>query len=786
MKKFIFILTFYICSFSTSAQEQVDFSNFNEDKLTLYIFIGINKVRSDLGLQELVRDDILVKSAKFHADYILKNGKLTDYQSKDRFKNPTNRVKECGGKHSIVTENVAYQQFTSKQYTYTALARMFVEQWVNSPGHLKNIKDPRVNETGLAISINTKTEKMYAVQVFGKVNSVKTFLNDVPSNAYGVSYSNEKYDDKCTSLKTVLARKPAEVLYGIHNMNGEIIFSINDPEYFFKIFQHNGDGIAVDILSRDQYACGKKNTFAASAIHKGFLLPPVYLKEIKANSYKDELGNIFVKIGDVPDKLNGKEIELSMLLIQDKFLCIYNPFYDIPGSRWGLLDMGMFLDSAKKVKNNPNELTITTKREFKFTIPFEKNIAEYSQEDIQPIYDSLQLNHYTIKKIEIRAYSSVEGTTERNIILQDKRASSIVKALSSIQSKEIPQTTITKENWVEFYQDIPKTKYPQYAHLSHEQIKTELKKAIVSENLEPILSKHRKAVIFLSLERKSVFDYTSPEKTVELFNSSLSNNDLETAIEIQQEVFDKIQDHKAPPSLLDQLELPEKKQFGLLLNNQAIFAYKMDSMRLRSSINALLKLEELIPNSSEVKYNIVALELRAWANRDATISPNSLHKKIKNLSSYGIDNYLITRMMINYHIVYSEYLMQDRKYDEKNRVIALINIQYKDLNMSNNDVLNLAQYFVSYNAYDLAIRLLMPYVTKVDVNEDLLFYYLNLTIIDKKITAQDYYKTIMMNAININGTRFCQLFNTFGKGGITFQLLDNLYLKRTYCSYCNK
>ena len=141
--------------------------------------------------------------------------------------------------------------------------------------------------------------------------------------------------------------------------------------------------------------------------------------------------------------------------------------------------------------------------------------------------------------------------------------------------------------------------------------------------------------------------------------------------------------------------------------------------------------------------------------------------------------------MINYHIVYSEYFMRERKYKEKNRVIALINMQYKELNMSTNDVLNLAQYFVSSNAYDLAIRLLMPYVTQVDVDQDLLFYYLNLTIIDKKITAQSYYKTIMMNAVNINDRRFCQLFNTFGKGGITFQLLDNLYLKRTYCSYCN-
>jgi hypothetical protein len=224
----------------------------------------------------------------------------------------------------------------------------------------------------------------------------------------------------------------------------------------------------------------------------------------------------------------------------------------------------------------------------------------------------------------------------------------------------------------------------------------------------------------------------------------------------------------------------------LLLNNKTMLSYKLDSLRLRSAIEALLDLEKLIPNSAEVKYNIVALELRSWANGDASIFPNRLQQKINHLENYGIDRRLITRMNINYNIIYSEYLMRDRKYKEKNRVISLINMKYKELTLSNVDILNLAQYFVSYNAYDLAIRLLHPYVTQVDVDEDLLFYYLNLTIIDKKITAQDYYRTIMMNAVNINGDRFCRLFNTFGKGGITFQLLDNLYLKRTYCESCQK
>lgn len=784
MKKYILstlLSFFFVTSFS---QETVDFRKFNEEKLALYISEGINKVRDTMMLEELSNDVILQKSSDFHLDYVIKEGKLVHYQSKDKFKKPINRVREFGGKHNIVTENLAYQKVPSNEYTYLELANRFVTDWVGSPGHFRNIKDSRVTEFGLSVKYDSKSGRIYAVQVFGHVNSVTSFLGDVPTDAYGIDYNNEKYEQKCTRCQEVMARKPAEVLYGIYNYDGEIVFSINDPEYFFKIFQNSGDGIAVDIMSRDQYACGKKNMFANSPVHRGYLLPPVYLKEMKANATQDEQGNVFVKIGDVPEKLKGKDIELNMLLIQDKFLCIYNPFFDIPGSRWDLLDMGMFMDSVSKSKSTSEQVEVTIKRQMKFEIPFEKNVSSYSPEDIQPIYDSLKLTRYTIKRIDIRAYSSVEGSTERNIVLQEKRAASIVEALSQIQAEEIPQTIVAKENWVEFYQDVVATRYQHFSQLGHDDVKVELKNEKVNQDLEVILSKHRKAVVFLDVERKSMFAYTSPEKTVEMFNSSLSENDLETAMEIQQEVYEKIQDHTAPANLLDKLELPKKKEYGLLLNNKILLGYKLDSARVRKAINALLELERLIPKSAEVKYNIAALELRAWALNDPNIFPDRLHKSIQQLSGYAISQELITRMNINYHIIYSEYLMRDRKYKEKNRVIGLINMQYKKMNMTNEDVLNLAQYFVSYNAYDQAIQLLHPYVIEVDVDEDLLFYYLNLTIIDNKITAQDYYKTIMMNAVNINQKRFCKLFNTFGEGGITFQLLDNLYLKRTYCEFC--
>ena len=767
------------------SQEKVDFNDFNYEKLAYYLTEDINYIRDTLKLEILSEDKTLKEAAQFHSNYLVKTGKLSHYQQKDKYKKPSDRVATFGGKHNIIAENIAYQSFPNKKYTYQELAKKITLNWVKSPGHYKNIKDDRVNLSGFGIAINAQSQKVFVTQVFGQLNSVSQFIDQVPSNAYGIQYNSDDYDKKCTRCNYVMKRKPAEVLYGLHAIDGEVFFSINDPKYFGKFFSDKNDGIAVDIVSKDQFKCGIKNTFANSNIHRGFLLPPVYRKELLNIATQDENGYVYVKVGDVPKELINKEVEYNLLLIQDKFLCVYNPFYDIPGYKWDLLEMGVFLDSAQKVKNSTESIEITQQKKLKFEIPFKKNVSKFSQSDIQPLYDSLKLKRYDIKHIEIRAFSSIEGSTKRNIELQEQRAQSIIDAINNIQQKEIPQTVTAKENWVEFYRDIKRTKYQNFTKKDQNQIKKILKEQNIADELEPLLNKERRAVIYLTLERKSFFKYENAQQTISMFNTALSEADIQAALEIQQEVYNKISDHKAPNDLVDKLEIPKQKDYALLLNNQAIFQFKLDSSRIKSTLESLYELEKIVPNSKEVKYNICAVEIRSWTMGNPSIEPNNLLKKIERLEIYGISRKLITRLLINFNIVYSEVLMRDRLYDEKNKVLNIIYLKYKDIKLTNNDILNLAQYFASYNAYDKAIKLLTPYVMKIDVDEDLLFYYLNLTIVDKRITAQRYYRDIMLNAVNINKNRFCTLFNTFGKGGITFQLLENNYLKSSYCKYCN-
>ena len=105
---------------------------------------------------------------------------------------------------------------------------------------------------------------------------------------------------------------------------------------------------------------------------------------------------------------------------------------------------------------------------------------------------------------------------------------------------------------------------------------------------------------------------------------------------------------------------------------------------------------------------------------------NTIATAIENLEKMGIHLDLVRRLMMNYQIVNAEYLYSQRKIREKDQALQYIYNNYRFLNFSDEDVRNLAGFMVSYAKYEWARRLLQPYAKKVDVDEEVLFYYLNL------------------------------------------------------------
>lgn len=109
----------------------------------------------------------LTETAQEFANFMAKEDK---YGHTADGKQPAERAKKQGYEYCIVLENIAYA-FDSTGFDVEKLATQFEKGWENSPGHRKNMLDPDISETGVAIARSEKTGHYYAVQLFGRLKS---------------------------------------------------------------------------------------------------------------------------------------------------------------------------------------------------------------------------------------------------------------------------------------------------------------------------------------------------------------------------------------------------------------------------------------------------------------------------------------------------------------------------------------------------------------------------------------------------------------------------------------
>ncbi len=617
-------------------------------------------------------------------------------------------------------------------------------------------------------------------------------FTSIAQETYDIKHPENDLVKKCGDCIGKIRSRPNEVGWGFQvDDDYTIYFTATSVDWFFNLIKKSNDGIAVDIVTKDLYDCSNEKAERRSWAAKGELLPPVYQKEIKNNGIVSPEGYFIVPIGVLPEKYRNKEYELNFIVLINKYYCYYQTFYELDRSMWDLLDMGLYMDtlayrSNVKSMHNGKENYIFHNKRLKFEIPFERNKSNYSAEDIKPLYDSLDITDYNIQTVEIRAYSSVEGTEEANVKLQEARAQSIIEALRSYQTSLPIEKVNASENWVEFYASLVNSPFSAMATLSKEQVKERLMDKKLREDLEPYFAKQRKAIVILDLVKKSRVDNLSESQIVAAFKKAISDKNIQEALEIQTSVYNKIIDNQLPGNLASKLEIPNESEFGFLLNNQTAFKYFIDEFDLITAYNEFKALLDYAPNNGKIRYNLAALTFDVIKLGLVEVDPVVFEKSIKDLSKYKIPGNLIKRMMVNYNIMMSEYYLMTGQFALKDKALKYIYSNYKYLPNTEKDILSLAKYFGYYSRLDWSEKLVLPYVTKVDVDEDLLFYYVNLTMIDEKNHKKSKYRNIMLNAISINKNRFCTMFNSLYQGGVSFQLLEMDFLRDTYCESCGQ
>ena len=130
------------------ATAKINLETFDVNLLSGLVHYGLNEIRQRKGLLALDKHPILKQAAIDQNNYQIRTDNLTHYQDNPAKKTVLERVESFGGGFRMVGENVQFKGFPVRSWgnrkeiitpTYVEAAEAIIQNWVNSPGHYKNM-----------------------------------------------------------------------------------------------------------------------------------------------------------------------------------------------------------------------------------------------------------------------------------------------------------------------------------------------------------------------------------------------------------------------------------------------------------------------------------------------------------------------------------------------------------------------------------------------------------------------------------------------------------------------
>lgn len=132
------------------------------------IVVGANAFRRAQGLGELRPAPALDAAAAAFARYMASTDR---YGHEADGRAPVQRVEAQGYDHCLVAENIAFE-YRSTGFEAGELGPRFVRGWIDSPPHRANLLLADAVDTGVGVARSRRTGRWYAVQLFGRPQSM--------------------------------------------------------------------------------------------------------------------------------------------------------------------------------------------------------------------------------------------------------------------------------------------------------------------------------------------------------------------------------------------------------------------------------------------------------------------------------------------------------------------------------------------------------------------------------------------------------------------------------------
>lgn len=769
--------------------QKIDVEDFDSELLSKLIINKVNKYRLKAELDSIVYDITLTNAADDQSEFMARQEMVTE-KGRGRKKTLGKRIMYYGG------SNYGYElvgkispKKGKEKYTYDEVAENIVFKYVKNKKKSQIINNPLFIFIGVGCTLDFEKKKIYTSIVFGNyksfnngANRAKEMNTPFTKKKYGLKPFDDKTCKNCKKYKNI-----EDLQKGLYIKDDAIYFKSNNLKALKKLLKNPKDGLAVDIIQREQYTCTGDNIIDNNLINKGILTKRVWRKKLLKNNLitdkKERKKKIDVKLAKMPKDIEG-DYEFNLVIIQNKHVCrdIPQSYIDDGGveynSQIDLLADTVTINSSFVYK------PVTEKSNLSFKIPFEKNKSTYNQDDIKPVLSSLKEPNFIINNLVITAYSSIEGNESLNKALQKKRAQSIVDALKGMQKSNLKYKINTADNWEDFKNDVSGTDFENIASMSLNQAQNYIKKNKLSDKLESILANER----YAKIEADIIYDIEGDKEqafVVSRFNKAVKNGDLAKALSIQKYIFKKIIKEEYNITAVSDQEIPETPECaGLLMNKIWLEKYiEEDNLETGNYCETIKKLHKLAPSNDYISFNNVYCNVsnnnckteKGIAEQQEEI--DALYET--SLSKETVD---LLNMEFQFKII-EEIDTTDKQSDlltqSLQKVKDIVNI--KESNWQNS--LKLAYVFMKHKDYKFAAKLLDPFIYKDNVFEELIFTYISLCSKSQARMYSNKFAYAIKKAHEINPSRLCELFA--GKK-LPMQVIENKLVKKEYCNYCNK
>lgn len=763
-----FLLIPLILLFKIVALSQISESTYNS--LRQELNSEINALRIEKGAKPLASKIILKKAAKIQCTYMVKTRKLSHEQVNPKFANPLKRVQFFKGyDYDLVGENVLSSrpiELPLRGAAIKKLAHEMFTSWNESPVHYANMINPNYEFGGIEFLYSSKENIIYATQVFAK-QGVK-IEGQLSENSFGLTKNEEDCNDNIFKDYSNILANMGNAVYIRGN---KVMLYYHDIEVFKEIFRGPKDGIAIDLIFRDQLLCDSLNKLDVSPIYDGILLKPVYRDEILQNNTAKSDYRIISPVGHIPDLLLQKQVSCSIIFIKNGNSCRYRiPGY-VHSEEYDLISLTPRLI-------NPN----TVKLKNRGIVASEEITYNFKTNQPQPIsLPNIDLRNQKIHSLEITSFSSVEGNEISNASLHTERAHSIKKhILTKSKNKNIPISIEAKENWDKMYFQLRYHLANDLADLPKDSIKNLLDTENNRLPWDSLLYEQRKSSLTINFEG-SFSEVQDKEKWLAMnFKTALSDKSYDLANRV---LFNMYESNIIFEELLFEdftfrkiMESPQLTQNVAALLSKT---YTNDPVRTIEFLFNWMNKEELLSEDAKRNlihlYTIISIDLLDdWDISSQRLS-NVVHPDV--VRRLGIKN-LQPELVLNLNLVFIQYFGQINDGPSISKAFNFITSYFSAGNLSIEDEVKLSLFFNSWSRYDLCIKQLRDDFDEISQHEEALFTLVQTVNFYPEYEDLEDYKELHQKAVDLNSGRWCTWVRR------SFQLLRDQSVKDLFCEKC--